>query len=179
MHVGLLIATAIGWAVLCPERSIGGATLYPIVSSDTNESHSPIVSTQTASTNEVAAVSAFSVTLKPTSIAPAGTSGTLELKGRTLLLHLSHLNPGHYDLQIVKRSDGTFETLGRFTIADPTLGPDRQTTDNKKEASANPESVSIKTDVQMDLPSELSARDIARILLMSPGANAVLISEVK
>jgi hypothetical protein len=84
------------------------------------------------------------------------------------------LGAGRYDLQLVRRPDGVIEPLGTLTIVDPTLGPSRQANDNKKEASANPESVQIETDAQLKLPSRVKPRDIARVLLLGSGGNAVL-----
>ena len=116
--------------------------------------------------------------LKPTAIAPAGASGRAQLHPGSISLHVSALGPGVYYLDMVRRSDGTKETLGAITIVDPTSSPSRQATDNKREASANPESVRVETDATLTLPEGLKVQDISRILLMS-GDNAVLDSQAK
>jgi len=81
-------------------------------------------------------------------------------------------------LHAVRRPDGLKETLGAITIVDPTSSPSRQATDNKREASANPESVRVETDATLTLPEGLKVQDVSRILLMS-GDNAVLDSQAK
>lgn len=116
--------------------------------------------------------------LKPTAIAPAGASGTVQLHPGTVSLHVSALGPGVYHLDAVRRFGGKKEALGAITIVDPTSSPSRQATDNKKEASANPESVHVETDASITLPRDLLAQDVSRILLMS-GDNAVLDSQAK
>jgi hypothetical protein len=88
------------------------------------------------------------------------------------------LGPGVYELKAVRRSDGQRETLGAITIVDPTSSPSRQATDNKKEASANPESVQVETDARLTVPKDLEVQDVGRILLMNRG-NAVLDSQAK
>jgi hypothetical protein len=117
--------------------------------------------------------------MKPTAIAPPGANGAVQVNGRTLKLHVAHLGPGTYDLKFVRRSDQLSEPLGTITIEDPTLGPDRQANDNRKEASAHPESALIQSDSQMTLPFELASKEIARFVLLAPGGNAVLVGEVK
>ena len=112
--------------------------------------------------------------LKPPAIAPEGASGSAELKGGKLSFHLSHLEPGKYETVVVSRSEGVPYRLGVIEIVDPTSSPDRQANDNKKEASAHPESVHIEADVQMVLPSELSSLQIDRLRLLGPGGNAVM-----
>jgi len=117
----------------------------------------------------------ISFQLKPTAIAPSGAAGSVELKSpTTLAVHLSQLGPGKYKIQAIRRSDGKTEWLGTITIVDPTLSPSRQATDNKKEASANPELTRVETDAAITLHRKLVAKDIGRIQLLGPGDNAVL-----
>lgn len=168
------------WAIgLCASLAVSGQTLHPIVSSNTSTMPPPTLRTKTGDPNQVDAKSVISIALKPTAIGPPGAGGVAEIKGRAVSLHIGRLEPGRYQLQLVRRSDGSIKPLGTLTIADPTLGPDRHATDNKKEASANPESVLIETDVQMKLPSPISPHDIARVLVLGPGGNAVLAGAVK
>ena len=115
--------------------------------------------------------------LKPTAIAPAGASGSVQIKGGTISVHLSALNPGAYRLVGV-RADGVRKSFGVITIADPTSSPSRQSTDNKKEASANPESVQVETDATITLPGDLIVAEVSQVMLFS-GDNAVLESRVK
>ena len=121
----------------------------------------------------------ISFLLKPTAIAPEGASGSAELKGGKLSFHLSHLGPGKYETVVFSRSGGVPYRLGVIDIIDPTGSPDRQANDNKKEASAHPESVHIEADVEMVLPSELSSLQIGRLRLLEPGGNAVMEGEAK
>ncbi len=161
------------------ERAIGGQTLYPIVDSNPPVQAGPSVHADVVHTNQTDTTAGASVELKPSAIAPKGAAGVVTIKGRSLLLHVSGLGPGRYDLQVIRRPAEMIEPLGSLTIIDPTLGPSRQATDNKKEASANPESVLIQTDVEMKVPSELKRPDIVRIVLLGPGGNAVLSGDVK
>jgi len=117
---------------------------------------------------------ATSFVLKPTAIAPEGASGSAELKGGKLSFHLSHLEPGKYETVVVSRSRGVPYHLGVIEIIDPTSSPDLQANDNKKEASAHPESAYIVIDAEMVLPSELSSLQISQVRLLGPGGNAVL-----
>lgn len=112
--------------------------------------------------------------LKPTAIAPAGAAGSAEVKGTVLMLHLSQLDSGKYDVQAVHSADGTIEKLGTITIADPTSSPSRQANDNKKEASANPESTQVVADASITLARQLAPRDITRVRIAGAGGNAVL-----
>jgi hypothetical protein len=117
---------------------------------------------------------AISFVLKPTAIAPEGASGSAELKGGELSFHLSHLEPGKYETVVVSRSGGVPYRAGVIEIIDPTSSPDRQANDNKKEASAHPESAHMVIDGEMVLPSELSSLQIDRVRVLGPGGNAVL-----
>jgi hypothetical protein len=110
--------------------------------------------------------------LKPTAIAPFLATGSGELRAGTLMLHLSNLGPGRYELQAVRRPDAV-EHLGMIVIVDPTLAPDRQASDNKKEASVGPHQVHLETEVQMTLPTPMSPRDIGRLVLVDAGGNTV------
>src|SRR5579883_1002464 len=47
---------------------------------------------------------------------------------------------------------GAAQKVGALTIVDPTAAPDRQATDNKREASAAPDQVRVDTDLQVRLP---------------------------
>jgi hypothetical protein len=116
---------------------------------------------------------AVSFKLKATAIAPFLATGTGELRVGTLALHLSNLGPGRYELQTVRRLGGV-DHLGMIVIVDPTLSPDRQANDNKKEASVGPHQLHLETEVQMTLPTPISPRDIGRLLLVDAGGNAVL-----
>jgi len=120
-----------------------------------------------------------SFVLKPTPIAPVGAAGSAELKGNTLAVHLNQIGPGKYEVQAVSHSGRTGRLLGTITIVDPTLSPSRQATDNRKEASAHPESVLVTTDASMSLPRDLARRDIAGIQVLSDGGNVVLDSLAK
>ena len=128
---------------------------------------------QESGTNRSAAEAARSFQLKPTPIADAGTQASVEIKSCSLSMHVNHLGPGKYDVAIV-RPNGIFQHLGTITIVDPAASPDRQANDNKKEASAHPESVRIETDVHITLPASLSLKQITRVVLLGPGGNAVL-----
>jgi len=112
--------------------------------------------------------------LKPTAIAPAGAAGSAELKDGVLSLHLSHIGPGRYVVEGLSRPGLVPCQLGVIVIADPTSAPDRMANNNKKEASANPESTHLETDVQITLPPELRSLQIANLRLLGPGSNAVL-----
>jgi hypothetical protein len=137
-----------------------------------------IPSSKTTTENTNAASAPISLKLKPTAIAPSGAGGAAEIRANSIALHLSQLSPGKYELEAVRRSDGTFLKLGVLTIVDATLSPSRQATDNKKEASAHPESVSVETDATVKLPEDLAPSDISRVLLLV-GGNAVLDSKAQ
>lgn len=158
-------------------RCVGGQTLYPITDSSTSVPPPPRVQVVQTATNRPSAQSAISVLLKPTAIGPIGGSGLLQFKDRTALLHVSRLGPGRYELRATRRRDDIPVLLGVLTIVDPTLSPSRQATDNKKEASANPDSVSIETDVQIKLPAGWDAHDLSQVQVLGPGGNAVLSGE--
>lgn len=164
---------------LWANRCMSGQTLYPIVDSNTPVVRPAATSAQIVQTNQSVTEQGVSVELKPTAIAPHGARGLAQISGRTVSLHVSRLDPGKYDLKLIRRTDEAMEPLGSLTIVDPTLGPSRQANDNKKEASANPESVRIDADVQMKLASEFKPNDWARIVLRGPGGNAVLVGKLK
>jgi hypothetical protein len=110
--------------------------------------------------------------LKPAAVAPAGASGYALLKGPTMSLHVSQLGPGKYEVVAISREGHLPYPLGVIAITDPTSTPSRQANDNKKEASAHPESVSIVTDTELILPTELPPIAILRVV--AQGGNTVL-----
>jgi hypothetical protein len=152
----------------------GYRTVVTVISSN---GPSPVIEFEPSRTNQPP--EAFSLKLKPTAIASAGADGSVEVKPGTISLHLSKLGPGRYHLAAVRRSVEIPERLGTIVIEDPTLAPDREANENKKEASNNSTSVLIQTDATINLPQGLSPRDIGRILLLGPGGNAVLVGEVR
>jgi hypothetical protein len=172
MQFRVLIAATSCVLGLSGQTGWGAQTLYPIVES--HPSPSVPIRSQTTPTNAVPADTNVSIVLKPTAIGPTGASGLAQIKNHTVLLQVRRLEPGQYVVQLVMRPDDSIKPLGTFTIIDPTLGPSRQATDNTKEASANPESVVIKTDVQLKVPVALKPQDVARVLVLGPGDNAVL-----
>ena len=121
----------------------------------------------------------LSFNLKATPIAPAGAAGSGQLKANLLTLHLTRLGPGTYELKAIRRADGTGEKVGTLTIVDPTASPDRDATDNKKEASASPDQVRVDTDAQITLPAEVAKESISRLVLMDRGGNAVLVGDAE
>ena len=177
----VITAGLAGGLVLYATSLHGAATLYPMRDSATNAIPPQVVPLQLENTNlvQVKATTSASVPLKPTSIAPAGASGVAAVTPHGLRLHVNRLGAGHYDVQIVRRSSSNSEPVGSLTIVDPTLGPSRQANDNKKEASAKPESVRIDTDIQMSVTSVLYPQDIARVLVVGSDGNAVLVGDVK
>jgi hypothetical protein len=138
---------------------------------------SSAVSATNTSTTNGQIINRTSFLLKPTAIASAGAAGRAEVKPGGISLHLSQLGPGRYDLVGVTHFDGTHERLGTITIVDPTLSPDRQANDDKKEASANPDQVRVETDVQIAVPEKISAPGFDQILLLNSGGNALLASD--
>lgn len=121
----------------------------------------------------------LSFNLKATAIAPVGAAGSGQLNANLLTLHLTRLGPGSYELEAIRRPDGTGEKVGTLTIADPTASPDRDATDNKKEASASPEQVRVDTDAQVTLPAEVAKESISRLVLLDRAGNAVLVGEAQ
>lgn len=174
METRLMITTVVCMIGLCGGRCLGGSTLYPIADANTSAPPTFPLHADTRRTNDVPADAGFSVILKPTAIGPAGASGIAQINDHAVAVHVSGLGPGRYDLQLSRRRDDVIQPLGSLTIADPTASPSRQASDNKKEASANPESVQLDADVQIKLPSKLKPRDVARVLLVNSGGNAVL-----
>jgi hypothetical protein len=126
---------------------------------------------------EVVQKSITAFELKPTAVAPAGASGYALLKGPRMSLHLSQLGPGKYEVVAISRAGRVPYPLGVIAIIDPTSSPSRQANDNKKEASAHPESVSIVTDTELILPTELPPIAILRVV--GQGGNAVLETTAK
>jgi hypothetical protein len=121
-----------------------------------------------------AAPPAASFQLKAAPVAPAQAAGSAELKNGRLSLHLSHLNPGNYLVEGITRPDLLPYRLGMIAVVDPTSTPGRQANDNKKEASAHPESAHLEIDVQMNLPRELSSLRFGHLRLLGPTGNIVL-----
>lgn len=175
MKSRVLIAIASGWVLFSNLPAFAGQataaspSLNSLSARTLVEPLSTNRDSQPAITNKAAAFQ-----LKPTGIAPAGTGGSAELKGNTLALHLSHLGQGSYELRGVRRAGGVREQLGTFTIVDPTLSPDHQANDNKKEASAEPDQVRVDTEVQVTLPAGAGLQDIRRIEVLDAGGNTVL-----
>jgi hypothetical protein len=155
----------------------GQESYRAVVSVISSNGPSPVKEIEPSRTNQPP--DALSLKLKPTAIASADAAGSVEVNSRTISLHLSKVSPGRYHLAAVRRSVEIPERLGTIVIEDPTLAPDREANENKKEASNNSTSVLIQTDATINLPRGLSARDIDRILLLGPGGNAVLVGEVK
>jgi hypothetical protein len=117
---------------------------------------------------------AVSFKLKPTNTAPELGSGSAEIKSKVLTLHLSGIGTGRYEVEALKGPGEERLRLGTVTIIDPTLSPDRQANDNKKEASAGPEQVRTVTDAQLSLPGELSPQSIQRLELRDHVGNVIL-----
>jgi len=134
----------------------------------------PVVGDNAQHVGSNALASSIAFQLKPTAIAPAGAVGSAELKVGVLSLHLSHVGPGKYVVQGLSRPGHVPCQFGVIVIADPTSAPDRVANNNKKEASANPESTHLEIDVQITLPPELRSLEIANLRLLGPGGNAVL-----
>ena len=57
--------------------------------------------------------------------------------------------------------------------------PDRDATDNKKEASASLDQVRVDTDAQITLPAEVAKESISRLVLMDRGGNDVLVGDAE
>ena len=179
------------WSLCCVQRALADQIISQSPSLYTNTAytnsaaasyspHSPVRITPpkaepaSARTNAV-----ISFNLKATPIAPAGAAGSGQLKANLLTLHLTRLGPGSYELEAIRRADGTGEKVGTLTIVDPTASPDRNATDNKKEASASPDQVRVDTDAQVTLPDEVAKESISRLVLMDRGGNAVLVGDAE
>ena len=127
----------------------------------------------------VATNQVVSFKLKPTAIAPLGAGGMAELNANTLSIHLSHMDPGRFELVGVRRHGDLREHLCTVTIVDPTAAPDRQANDNKKEASAGPDQVRIDTEVRVTMPAGVALQDIKQLLFLNPRGNAVLTGDAE
>ena len=150
-------------------------TIAPLSAS--NHASGDIVSApgaQPVDPESVPRTTTISFKLKPTAIAPVGAAGSAQIKSRMLAVHLSGLGPGRYDVDAISRPAETRLRLGTLTIVDPTHSPDRQATDNKKEASADPDQVRVDTDVQIKLTGELTPQSLDRLELRDEGGNSVL-----
>ena len=133
-----------------------------------------VQSLQASATNRV-----LSFSLKPTVTAPARAQGSAGIKSSVMSIHLSAVEPGRYEVRAIRRSDGGSEKLGGFSIVDATLSPSRQANENKKEASAHPESVSLETDASVALPPRINVEDISRVQIVGRDGNVVLDSGEK
>lgn len=103
------------------------------------------------------------IVLTNTAAAPASAKGTAELQPGLVSLNTQGLSPGRYDLVAVKKSDGSALPLGVLTISDPTLSPDREANDSKKEANDSEQSPTLTTQTRLALPAGLDATDIGQL----------------
>jgi hypothetical protein len=174
-----LLTVAASWAVVFGGTAGLGLALGQDASANLSPAAQPVSVPQAKETTERGTNAPVSFHLKPTPIAPAGAGGSAEIKGNSLEVHLSQIGPGKYDVRAVGQSDGASRLLGTITIVDPTVSPSRQATDNKKEASANPESVIVETDASISLPGGLARPGLAEVQVLGAGGNVVLDSLAK
>ncbi|HLH53241.1 MAG TPA: hypothetical protein VKY92_06455 [Verrucomicrobiae bacterium] len=148
-------------------EAVSGFTPTNLSTIFTSKSQSPLTTTNAV----------VSFVFKSTAIAPRGAAGSGQLNGNHLSMHLTQLAPGSYQLQLIHRGDGAAQKVGALTIVDPTAAPDRQATDNKREASAAPDQVRVDTDLQVRLPPGMAAENIGKLELLDTSGNAVLVAE--
>lgn len=78
--------------------------------------------------------------LQRTSAAPEGASGVAtfekEGNGAAVAATVQQLGAGTYELRAVRKSDRSAVVLGTIVVADPTLAPDRNTSDNKQQLAS-------------------------------------------
>ena len=110
--------------------------------------------------------------------APAGASGSARFEkdnaGVAVAATIQQLGPGTYRLTAVRKSDRSAVLLGTFVVADPTAGPDRNTSDNKNQRSSAHQSEGLATRFRVPLPARLAPADIAEIDVSGRGGVLLL-----
>jgi len=108
------------------------------------------------------------INLLPTPDAPEDAKGKAQLKAEaddsgqtgTLSLQTIGLEPGDYNLRLIKASDAGTVDLGQFTIEDP----DGNTNNNRK----------LKSMSETDLPADLDVGDVAQVVVSSGGTDLLI-----
>src|SRR5262245_17107127 len=85
--------------------------------------------------------SSLQIALTNTVVGPLGASAQVQLQSSpapgpgttSLSLTTQGLLPGQYELKVVRRSDGAILPVAIIAISDPTLTPDKQANDSKKQ----------------------------------------------
>lgn len=178
MYRRLFIAVLLGWGAGACVSVFGGENHQVAESVISPTGLAPADSQQSRRDQDPPARSAL-FELKRTVIAPLGAEGSAELKSNLVTLHLTHLQPGRYELKGFQPPYRSYQLLGTIVLVDPTASPDRQANDNKKEASAGPDQVYIQTDTQIALPPDLLTNGITRLELLNAGGNTVLAGDAK
>jgi len=104
-------------------------------------------------------------------------SGFGSTNAARLSLELRGFAPGHYQLGIVRRSDQTFVPLAKFSIADPTAGPDRDTAQNTKTTTNGRQSQELVSQNVILLPRLADPRDVAKLAVADDRGNYLLVGD--
>ncbi len=126
------------------------------------------------------------ILLSRTPVAPFGASGSAYfLSGLgsgnppMLSLELRGFGPGHYQLGIVRESDQEFVPLAKFSITDPTAGPDRDTSQNTKTTTSGHQSQQLVSRNVLPLARLTDPRDFAKLVVADPAGNFLLVADLR
>ena len=96
-----------------------------------------------------------------------------------LSLDLRGFMPGHYQVGIVRESDPEFIPLAKFSIVDPTAGPDRDTALNTKTTTNGRQSEQLVSHNVMLLARLADPRDVAKLVVADNLGNYLLAGDFR
>jgi hypothetical protein len=117
------------------------------------------------------------ITLRATGAAPALAQGDAELRGFTLAVETQGLGPGAYRIEAVLRGDPVPILLGVVSIVNPSLSPDRLTSENFKEDSVTDATDILQSRSELPLPPRLDPHQIETVTVADHGGTALLQGE--
>lgn len=135
-----------------------------------------------AEPNQATNVFDLKVVLTNTGVGPMGASAQAELatnqgtspRTGSVSLSTQGLLPGHYELNVVTKSNRTVLPVGVIAISDPTASPDKQANDSKKEDNSAHQIEVLTSQSHMKLPEGLDLADVGEVMLSTLNGNAVL-----
>jgi hypothetical protein len=126
--------------------------------------------------------SSLQIALTNTVVGPMGASAQAQLQSShepspgttSVSLRTQGLWPGHYELRVVRRSDGAIVPVAVIAISDPTLAPDKQANDSKKQDNSTHQTEVLTSLTHVQLPEGWDLGNVQQLVVSTMNGNDVL-----